>query len=259
VTQPIPSRYQARIALLEEARDKLQNSLDDPHEDRAHDPALRKQISRLMPTARQVVEEAGIQTAMAVRAPAVAGGGTFGLNPFITPFEDCFGTPLAVALVDLMDQAIGVYAQLRDDTGLIHLPSRSGLDIESALERALRPSFRSNAPSSEREVQDAVEVILQSLGVEYSRETEVAPVGAKGFRPDFVVSRLELAIEVKLASETHPEKAVQEELAADISAYRTKWRNLLAVVYDLGVISDPYRLRRENMKHFGVSVVIVKH
>ncbi|WP_198284702.1 PD-(D/E)XK nuclease domain-containing protein [Beggiatoa alba] len=69
---------------------------------------------------------------------------------------------------------------------------------------------------------------------------------------------LDLAIEVKLAKEKHNEAKIQEELNADISGYGTKWKNLLVVIYDLGCIADPYRLRQENQKHFGITMVIIK-
>jgi len=84
-------------------------------------------------------------------------------------------------------------------------------------------------------------------------------VGAKGFRPDFIVERLELALEVKLAKPGHDAAMIQEEIAADISAYRTKWKQLLFVIYDIGVIADPYRIRQSNIALFGVSVVVIKH
>jgi hypothetical protein len=64
---------------------------------------------------------------------------------------------------------------------------------------------------------------------------------------------------VKLAKPSHNESRVQEELSADIAAYRTRWRHIVFVIYDLGVIADPDRLRRENMRLFGVNVLIVKH
>jgi hypothetical protein len=46
---------------------------------------------------------------------------------------------------------------------------------------------------------------------------------------------------------------------SEVAAYRTKWRHLLMVIYDFGVIDDPYQLRTSNLKLFGVSVVVVKH
>jgi hypothetical protein len=95
--------------------------------------------------------------------------------------------------------------------------------------------------------------------VAFTREQDTAPVGARAFKPDFVIEELDLAIEVKLAKPGHSESKIQEELAADIAAYRTRWRHIIFVVYDLGVIADPDRMRRENMRHFGVSVLIIKH
>ena len=52
---------------------------------------------------------------------------------------------------------------------------------------------------------------------------------------------------------------IQEEINADISAYKTKWKNLLFVIYDLGVINDPYKFQTENIKLFGISVRVIKH
>ena len=104
-----------------------------------------------------------------------------------------------------------------------------------------------------------METIFNALGVVYVREKGVAPIGPRAFHPDFTVPDLDLAIEVKLATASHRASAIQEEIAADISAYRTKWRHLLIIIYDNGVITDPYQMRRDNMKYFGVSVIIVKH
>ena len=84
-------------------------------------------------------------------------------------------------------------------------------------------------------------------------------MGGKAFCPDFVVEDLDLAIEVKLAKHGHNAAKIQEEITADMAAYRTRWQRMLVIIYDLGEISDPYGFRRENAKHFGVSVMVVKH
>lgn len=73
------------------------------------------------------------------------------------------------------------------------------------------------------------------------------------------VLRLHLAIEVKLAKKGHSASAIQEKIATDISAYHTRWKQIMLVIYDLGGISDPYQLRHENMRLFGVSVIVIKH
>ena len=148
---------------------------------------------------------------------------------------------------------------MQSDSGLVNLNKKESIDIESAIERSLRPSFRSVSPSNEKDVQDSVENILNALGIVFTREKDAAPVGARAFKPDFVLDSLHLAIEVKLAKKGHGASAIQEEIAADITAYRTRWKHLMFVVYDLGEIADPHQLRRENMRLFGVSVIVIKH
>lgn len=165
----------------------------------------------------------------------------------------------AQRLADAVRQALGWYEGVASGAPVVAPSSPASFDIEGAIVRALRPAFQSGPPSREKEVQDAVEVILRSIAVEYTREKESAPVGARGFVPDFVVPTDDLALEVKLATEKHPVGRVQEEIAADVSAYSTKWKRLLFIVYDLGVITDPDRMREDNMRKFGVTVLIIKH
>ena len=253
-----PSNHASRIALLESLRGLLvqweTKSLPAPRR-----ALVRSRINRLLPSAKQAVLDAGLSTRISLLLPSPAGVARVPIDLLGLPFEQPDGESLIQYVLDRIDQAIGVYENLRDDTGLVRLSAASGLDIVGAIERALRPSFRHAPPASEQAVQDAVEVILNSLGVEFERDREVAPVAAKGFKPDFTVEEFSLAIEIKLATKSHRERAIQEELAADITGYGTKWRRLLAIVYDVGVIRDPGRLRRENMRLFGVTVVVVKH
>jgi hypothetical protein len=64
---------------------------------------------------------------------------------------------------------------------------------------------------------------------------------------------------VKFTNDKHSASKAQEEISADIAAFKTKWSRVLVVIYDVGAIDDPQRMRDDNMKHFGVSVLIVKH
>ena len=217
-------------------------------------------INRNLAVARQLVIEAGTLSTMTLSPPAAVGGPIArGINPFDMIFMDWYGSSLIPYVKDMVEQAIGVYEHMEKNPDFLRSQSREAIDIESSIERALRPSFRGSPPNNEREVQDAIENILNTLGVEFTRDKDIATVGPRGFKPDFVVDSMSLAIEVKLATTTHSAKSVQEEIAADVSAYKTKWKRLLVVVYDNGVINDPYQMRRDNMKHFGVSIVIVKH
>jgi hypothetical protein len=193
--------------------------------------------------------------------PAIVGGLVYkNMDPFVNLFENFYGASVVPDALDSIEQAIGVYEHMLGGTELVRrLGSKQAIDIEAAIERALRPSFRDAAPTNEREVQDALEIILSSLGVEYQREKDVAPAGVKVFRPDFVIPHEDLAIEVKLCKEGRSLGELQEQLAADTAGYKTKWKRLLVVVYDCGVIHDPYAFRVSNMKSFGVSVVVIKH
>ena len=221
---------------------------------------LRSFINRNTKAAEAAVRQVGCLGLITMGPPPAIGGLVMqGVNPFDVVFQDFWGRSIIPSLADMCDKAIGVYEQIANDSGLIPLPKSEALDIVSAIERSLRPAFRTAAPTTEREVQNEVETILNAVGVSFTREQETAPVGPRAFRPDFVLGELDLAIEIKLGSTSHGESLLQEELTADISAYQTRWRHTLFVIYDLGVISDPARLRRDNMRLFGVTVLIVKH
>ena len=158
---------------------------------------------------------------------------------------------------DHIDRAIGAYEAMLD--GNLEINSRQVIDIENAIERALRPCFRSSAPENEKVVQDAVETILRTLGVEFLREKESVTTGAKSSTPDFTIESEELAIEVKYSRDSRKIAILQEEMNADVAAYRVKWRRVLFIVYDNGLITDPHAFKLDNIRLFGVSVVVVKH
>jgi len=221
---------------------------------------LRQRINKAVAAARQATIDAGCFQRMTIAPPPAVGGMVIqNADMFDILFDNPWGRSVIPNLADTVEQAIGVYEHLSEDTGVIRLRSPGAIDLETAIERALRPSFRRGRPESETDVQDSVQDILNSLGVRHVRDKEVASIGPRASRPDFTIDDMDLAIEVKLASPKHAPGKVQEEINADVSAYRTKWQHLLFVVYDLGVIDDPYQMRQENLKHYGVSVVVVKH
>lgn len=106
----------------------------------------------------------------------------------------------------------------------------------SAIRRALRPAFR-EPPANEIEVQDQLEVILRAQDIDFEREPQIEHA-TKKVRPDFVLPRLDTALEVKFCNSTRREKEIIEEIGADIVAYRTKYQAMLFVVYDVATISD---------------------
>jgi len=52
---------------------------------------------------------------------------------------------------------------------------------------------------------------------------------------------------------------MKEEINTDIGAYKTKWKNLLFVIYDSGIIDNPCKFQAENIKLSGISVRVIKH
>lgn len=257
-TQP-PSTYDSRITLLNQYRDAILRWFNGNYEPEGKD-GLRSRINRSTKAAESAVKQAGCMVSMTIAPPPAVGGIVAqNINPFTSVLEDFWGRSVIPTVADMCDQAIGVYENLRDETGLVSISHRETIDISSAIERSMRPAFRLAPPAGEKDVQDQLEIVLNVLGVAFTREQDTAPVGARAFKPDFVIEELDLAIEVKLAKAGHSGSKIQEELAADIAAYRTRWRHIIFVVYDLGVIADPDRMRRENMRHFGVSVLIIKH
>lgn len=254
-----PSDLEKRLTLLRQFRILAKRWFNGDYEDNEKDK-LRSEINRDLIAVRQLVLDAGTMRLVTVGPPPAIGGMMVkNADPFQNFFNDFWGMSLIPTTIDCIEQAAGVFQHMLEHPGLIQIQKKETIDIEMALERALRPSFRKEKPASERDVQDGVENVLNALGIEFEREREVAPVAGKKFIPDFTVQSLDLAIEVKFAKNNHGESAIQEELSADISGYGTKWKHLLAVVYDLGVIADPWRFRNDNQKHFGVTVIVIKH
>ena len=258
VTEPTKDRdIGERLEILRAFRDSVMRWARGDTEDAME---LRTEINQRLVAARNAVAEAGVYSTVAATPPPTFGGYVErNLDPFVNIFSELYDSPFPQEVVDQVDRAIGVYELLRQGSNLTVLVSKEAIDIEGAVERSLRPAFGRAQPESERDVQDVVEIILNSLAIRFTREQESASVGGKSFRPDFVVADLDLAIEVKFTRPGHGTSKIQEEIAADISGYRTRWTRLLIIVYDIAEIADPYAFRRENARHFGVSVVVVKH
>lgn len=141
------------------------------------------------------------------------------------------------------------------DTG----PESSGLvKVLNLLERKLRKVIR-KAPDSEKQVQEAIETLLIGADIQYSRESESIAYSSKTYKPDFTMSRLDLALEAKLCSREGREKELIAEINDDILAYQTRYGNIVFVVYDIGVIRDVDRFVRSFEENDRVLVRIVKH
>lgn len=135
-------------------------------------------------------------------------------------------------------------------------------NLENFIKNKLRNTIFTQ-PEKEKEVQNAIETLFVgrgwNKGIDYDRETGKFEFSGKEYIPDFIVSKLNLCIEVKLLKEGRKSKTI-EEINADITAYGKAYKRQLYVVYDLGVIRDEIEFRRdiENAKD-NIKVVIVKH
>jgi len=132
------------------------------------------------------------------------------------------------------------------------------LKVLNLAEHQLRKVIRTQ-PDKENQVQDAFESLLIGADIPYGREVDSIEYSSKTYTPDFSLSRINLAVEVKLCSRSEREKELPEEINDDILAYQTKYQNLLFIVYDLGFIRDVDRFSYSFEKHTNVTIRIIKH
>lgn len=132
--------------------------------------------------------------------------------------------------------------------------------IMSLIDTKLRKAIR-HTPKNEKEIQDVLENLFigADLDKEFTREKESIIYSTKTYRPDFVFKKIGTAVETKICDAPLREKKIIAEINDDILAYKTKYANLIFVIYDLGMIRDQEQMRNSLEKNEGVMVKIVKH
>jgi REase_DpnII-MboI len=73
-------------------------------------------------------------------------------------------------------------------------------------------------------------------GIDYDREVGQVKVSIKEVIQDFILPKLSLAIEVKLAKTDTKARSIVDEINADIQAYGRKYDQILFIVHDVGSI-----------------------
>jgi REase_DpnII-MboI len=121
----------------------------------------------------------------------------------------------------------------------------------------LRPAIYED-PKHEREVQNALETIFRARALDFRREQETVSYSTKRYIPDFTFDRIGLAVEVKLCKEKDREKAMIDEINADIIGYAGKYDRSVFVIYDLGFIRDVAKFSEDIEKNPNVHVLIIK-
>jgi hypothetical protein len=219
---------------------------------------LREQINLALPRVARYMAEVG-QTPVLTQYPAPAvGGPVLRMNLLENLFLPMRNKVTRIdTVIDYTNRAIGEYADLIDSGETIEERKAEGTTgIVSALQQLLRPLFR-EVPADEKIVQSKVEDLLMAREIPFSREAETFQYSSKGYRPDFVLTAADTALEVKL-SKPGRESDVIAEINDDILAYRTRYKSQIFVVYDVGGIRDEVRFRRDLEAH-GAVVLVVKH
>ncbi len=163
----------------------------------------------------------------------------------------------------LLNSTIGKLKYTLDLGGEDKLPNRYQpenqiIQILSGIKRALRKSFKSK-PNNEIEVQDNMETIFTTLGFNYDGETEQIPYSTKGYKPDFTFPDISLAVEAKLCNRSDREKEIIKEINDDIVAYSKRYRNLIFIIYDIGIIRDSAKFTSDLTENPNVVIEIIKH
>jgi hypothetical protein len=129
--------------------------------------------------------------------------------------------------------------------------------IVSIIENSLRKTIRTK-PTKEKEIQDALENLFIGADLEFTREKEHIVYSSKTYIPDFVFNKIETIVEVKLCSDFGKEKELIGQINDGIVAYKTKYPNLIFVVYDVGTIRDIDQFKESFQKQKSVIVKVVK-
>jgi len=122
----------------------------------------------------------------------------------------------------------------------------------------LRKTMRA-IPQDEKEVQDRFEDVLTSVDFRYLRDRETISYSSKSYRPDFTFPGIDTALEMKLCNRAEREKDIIAEINDDILAYKTKYPNIIFLVYDLGYIRDIDRFKADIESQDRVIVLVIKH
>jgi hypothetical protein len=123
----------------------------------------------------------------------------------------------------------------------LEIVQKDSFKILTGLEEFLFKNLRKNVkkrPVEEKEIQDVIEIMLNSKGYVFERGKVRIGYSSKEFIPDFTFEDLNAVLEVKFCKTDTKEKDIIDEINADIPAYTTKYNNVTFLVYDLGIIRD---------------------
>lgn len=143
--------------------------------------------------------------------------------------------------------------------------SKNELAIElfkviSLIENSLRKIIR-DKPKRESEINDSLENLFIGAGLDgnFSREKESIPYSNKKYIPDFVFDSIGAVVETKFVDREGKDKEIVGQINDDIVAYKSRYPNLIFVVYDMGIIRNVDMFKNSIENQESVIVKVIKH
>jgi len=173
------------------------------------------------------------------------------------------------AFLECLEMAKGVFLSAIDEISRtddikdvyknkIEVESNATIKLLNIINNKFRKFFR-NEPNDEKEVQNEFEKLLTAADFIFTREKEHIIYSSKTYIPDFILSDLNMAIELKICNRPSREKEIISEINDDILAYNTKYKNSLFIIYDIGQIRDIELFKSSFTTHENVFIIVVKH
>ncbi len=194
---------------------------------------------------------------------------SFGINntaSFIPELsKDMFNSPFGLSPRDV-ERNVGFFDELivsiGQMVGFLEAIQENKVKVLTELEEFLYKNLRKNIinrPEKEKDIQDVIAIMLNSKGISYQREIVRISYSAKTFIPDFTFEDLNATLEVKFCKTDQKEKALVDEINADILAYSTKYQNLTFLIYDMGMIRDTEQFANDIEKNSPrIKVLVIK-
>jgi hypothetical protein len=140
----------------------------------------------------------------------------------------------------------------------IEVENNATIKLLNTINNKFRVFFRKE-PINEKEVQDEFEKLLSVADFRYTREKDHIIYSSKTYIPDFILSDLNMALELKICNREGKEKEIISEINDDILAYNTKYKNSMFIIYDIGQIRDVELFKSSFTVYENVFINIIKH
>lgn len=184
-------------------------------------------------------------------------------------FESVIERKQKEAIIEGLEASSGMLLAIKDDINKtenieslldksdVKKGTNTLLKIIKLVENKLRKVMR-DVPKNEKEIQDAFENLLIGAEIDFDREFPVIKYSSKNYIPDFSFSKIDTVLEIKICTLNRKEKALIPEINDDIQAYKSKFTNLIFLIYDTGQIRDSEKFSN-SIENDNIMIRIIKH